>query len=359
MAVIIAIILILIGIFLMTNASSPTPSVLTSDEFIELYPEDVKNLISGSSESVDYDTIGMYNLSVRKVDNGYSGLIRGSTWNGCLSNNTPPAFGYPYAINLDDEGSVRSLLRIPLNYGDFRHCTKPYLGVYANGIEDPKLFIFNNEEWAIANCLGSFKQKHPCVNTMCLFKITDPVRTFRYLIPPDGVNQLQHQKNWSPFQYQDKLLCEYTVQPHNIIEIDINTGYTHSLFSSSDTSEIINITLGHSYRGGAPPIFISYVKNNETPEDNIIEIEEFYLGIGHTRIPNKPNYLHFFYKFSSEPPFDILKISKHFKLDKNEAIQFAAGLSLYDNIIYISYGIDDCYNRISSYSLDDIIKLLE
>jgi len=352
-AVIIIIILLLVGAVMCFQSSTHPPTILESNEFIELYPNDVKNLISGASESVDYDTIGMYNLSIRKVDNGFSGLIRGSTWNGCLSNNKPPAFGYPYAISLYDDGIIRNLARIPLNYNDFRHCTQTYLGVYANGIEDPKLFIFNNEEWAVANCLGSLQQKHPCVNMMCIFKITDPIQTFRFLTPPDGINPLQHQKNWSPFQYQDKLLCEYTLQPHNIIEIDMDTGHSHMLFSSHDTDETINITLGHSYRGGAPPILISYINKDS------LEPEDFYLGVGHTRIPNKPNYLHFFYKFTSEPPFEILKISKSFKLDKNEAIQFASGLSLHNDIIYISYGIDDCYNRISSYSLDTIMNLLE
>jgi len=289
--------------------------------------------------------LGMYNISVRKLDDGYSGLIRGCTWNGCLNNNESPSFSYPYRVKLDSTGTVTELERIELNYNNLIHCTNKFRNVYANGIEDPKLFIFRGEEWVIANCLGSDQQEHPCVNTMCIFKLSNANETFKLLKSPPSIDPLQAQKNWSPFEWNNKLLCEYTLQPHVILEINVDTGATMQLYNTGISSN--NILFGNSLRGGAPSIII---------ETNIGPI---YLAIGHTRVSRTTGYLHFFYTFEAEPPFSIIDISPFFKFDKIETIQFAAGLSQQNNSIYVSYGVNDCSNRIANYDINDIFGLLK
>lgn len=279
-------------------------------------------------------SMSLFNLSARKEPDGFSGLIRGVV-------GLNPTFSYPYRVSLDEEGTITKLDRIEFDYNNMKGCTYNYRGVYANGIEDPRLFIFGGEEWVIANCLGSSSQPHPCVNAMCLFKLSNPQETFRILSPPEGVNPLQTQKNWAPFEWNGKLLCEYTLVPHDILEIDINTGLTEKIFT--DGNDHIDIKKGHSLRGGAPPILVG----------------DKYLGIGHTRSPGSADYYHFFYTFEAQPPFSIIKISKQFKIDTSNLIQFVAGLSLYEDKIYISYGVGDRTNRISCYAIDEILKFID
>jgi len=323
-------IFIIIIVILTTNAGIPSNNsvaIISTDNHLSIEPIN--------------DDLGMFNISVKKSPQGYSGLIRGCTWNICRTENTQPIFSYPYYINLDNEGKIVDLHRIDLDYEDFVNCRKT--SIYPNGIEDPRLFIFKDEEWAIANCLGSSKQEYPCSNAMCIFKLNNPRETFKILTPPEGVGLKQVQKNWSPFEWNGKLLCEYTLEPHDIVEVDIDTGLSTFLFTSGEEST--DIIKEHSLRGGAPPILI------DTPGGKT------FLSVGHTRIPKK-GYVHFFYTFDPEPPFAITHISSLFKLENNDNIQFVTGLSIDSNddpMIHISYGIDDCHNQITKYPLSRVL----
>lgn len=346
-----------------------TPSlVLTTTNSLDIQVTDQPDKIPDISIPNDVREItklSMFNLSVRKTNDGYSGLIRGAT-------NSNPTFSYTYRIIIDNNGKVIELWRLPLNYDELRGCTYNYRGVYANGIEDPRLFIYKDEEWVIANCLGSAKQAHPCINTMCIFKISNPKETFRLLKAPDGIDPLQIQKNWAPFEWDNKLLCSYTLLPHEILEINVEDGTTQLLFTAGEKA--IDIRQGHSLRGGAPPILIEHkydnsrltnysgITNSELSVPDKINKDappnRFYLGIGHTRKPGSSDYYHFFYIFEAEPPFTILQMSKQFKMESANLIQFASGLSLHDDKVYVSYGVDDKSNRISCYNLDRLLSFV-
>ena len=302
--------------------------------------------------------LGLYNMSVMKINDGYSGIIRASTWNGCCEHNDAPTFSYAYYINLDEKGSVKSLFPINIDYKLFNKCTESAGGIHISGVEDPRIFLFKGEQWVIANSLGLEHQQNPCVNTMCIFKISDPSNTFRLLVPPLNVNPYQRQKNWSPFEYNDELFCEYSIEPHVILKIDVDTGLTEEHWQSGQES--LDIEDDTSYRGGAPPILVTNPQfKTKSSIDSITLPERFYLGVGHTRTRSTSNYLHFFYIFEAEPPFKMLRITPTFKLDGNERIQFASGLSVADDKVYISYGVEDCSNRISIFYINDIISILK
>jgi len=136
--------------------------VLESYEVVEVKPVVLQQTCSQVPTKKSDTILGMYNISVRKTLDGYSGLIRGCTWNGCINNNESPSFSYPYRVKLDHKGNVTELERIELDYNNLVHCRSKFRNVHANGIEDPKLFMFKEEEWVIANCLGSDQQYHPC-----------------------------------------------------------------------------------------------------------------------------------------------------------------------------------------------------
>ena len=288
--------------------------------------------------------VGLYNLSVKKIQEGYQGVVRGSTWNGCCIENISPPFSYCYYIVLNDSGGVENLERLTLDYDRLNNCMSYYNGVHANGIEDPRLFMFEGEEWVIASCLGSSEQPHPCINAMCLFKISDPNNTLRIITPPMGTDVLQRQKNWAPFEWKGRLLCEYSICPHIILEIDPNTGVSEELYNTGSCNT--NISEDASLRGGTPPIHLTH------------DGKSFYIALGHIRTGETSDYFHFFYTFQDKPPFSVTGMSKYFKLDGLERIQFAAELSSYEDMLYISYGVDDCYNRISSHRITDVMALL-
>lgn len=94
--------------------------------------------------------MGLHNLSVQKLANGYRGIIRGSTWNGCCAENISPPFLYPYEIQLDNNGNVQYLNRVPLNYDRINNCRSYFRGLHANGIEDPRLFYFKKKNGSLA-----------------------------------------------------------------------------------------------------------------------------------------------------------------------------------------------------------------
>jgi len=363
---IVLIILIIIALIVSTNNTTNAPS-LDIGTTINIEKDELKkflanhhNILNSAQEfeipNMSTNNLGLYNISVLKTLNGYSGIIRGSTWNGCCRHNISPAFSYVYYIDINEDASIKNLKRIELDYNSFNRCVENISDVYANGIEDSRIFIFKGEEWAIGNILGAPQQSYPCANAMCIFKISDPISTFKILIPPPNIDPKQRQKNWSPFEYNDELYCEYSIEPHIILKINVNTGLTEQKWHTGTSSQ--NICDDNSLRGGAPPILIT----NPLYSDNISKNhlpELFYIGIGHTRNRITSDYLHFFYIFESEPPFKILKITPRFKLYGNERIQFAAGISYYQNMLYVSYGVDDCYNRISKFNINDIIHILQ
>ena len=349
---VIAITLIIIAVCVSYDIIPPT--ILQSYELIDVKPVILQQTCSQIPTKKSETILGMYNISVRKVYDGYTGLIRGCTWNGCSHINESPSFSYPYRIKLESNGTVSELERIELDYNNLDNCKRKFRNVYANGIEDPKLFMFQGEEWAIANCLGSNNQTHPCINTICIFKVLNAKETFRLLKCQKNVDDMQVQKNWSPFEWNGKLLCEYSINPHIILEIDVDNGTTSELYNTSlimgDKGYIPGIKNNISSEGsfrGAPAILVESATG------------PIYLGIGHMRVSRSTGYLHFFYIFEARPPFSITAISKLFKLDKSETIQFAAGLSQLNNNIYVSYGINDCSNRIAQYDINDIFGLFD
>ena len=287
--------------------------------------------------------VGMYNLSVLKTDSGFKGVIRGTSCDGCRSSNPPPLFSYVYYIELDNNADTVDLRILDLDYQSLSLCNKFFGNVNVNGIEDPKIFFHSGDYYVISNVLGSSLQPYPCSNTMCIYKLSSPKSTFTLLHPPPFAPLSQKQKNWSPFSFDNRLLVEYSVNPHIILEIDLLTGSSSPIYNTSfpDASSL-SVTGHSSIHCGPPPVLLP---NNQ------------FLAIGHQRVTHG-DYTHFFYTFEAHPPFGVTSMSHHFKLDSYSRIQFAAGISLHNNIIYISYGIDDCENRIFSSSLERVLDLL-
>ena len=100
------------------------------------------------------------------------------------------------------------------------------------------------------------------------------------------------------------------------MKCDINTGYCTKLYSTDYNGDK---TL--EFGCGSPP---QKIKVDEI---------EYFLGLGHIRI-NRPEAIrkNFFYLFTSEPPFKIIKKGNLFNIvDKSKKIEFGSGMIIRDN----------------------------
>lgn len=350
----IVILIIIIIIIIITDSNNyviDKNGILESDFSLTPNLYEMKNIATKCFDNVpiykrlhEGNQLAMYNLSVHKFEDGYKGVIRGSSSDGCRLLPSGPLYSYVYYVHFNHSGAVVEVKLLDLDYQNMNGCTGK-LGYETNGVEDPKLFIYKKQQWAVANVTGSKLQTNICKNAICIFNVQEPLRTFKILSVPSNVKSDQIQKNWSLFEHEGDLLCEYSINPHIILKVDPNIGITNELYRTNFRikGENTDVTKYGSLRGGGCSIITTLMN------------KKYYINIGHTQLDH--DYKHFFYIFEDKPPFNILAISKQMKLDHDVKIQFAAGISEYDNNIYISYGMSDCHNRISIFSKSKIMSL--
>ena len=147
-----------------------------------------------------------------------------------------------------------------------------------------------------------------------------------------------HQKNWTWFIYEDKLMLEYRMNPHVVLEIDPVKGKViaeHKHFQ--DISE--EWKFGECRMGSNP----------------ILKDDGFYHGFFHSSLNwknSKKRYFMGYYKFNAKPPFEIVKISKKPLLYGNEyderilednspLVVFPCGSVEKDDKFIVSFGFND------------------
>ena len=105
---IIIFIFIVIIILITTSPVEDVPEIIPSNvsmsiDTLQLREHALQPFKSKELEDILHkkNPIGVYNLSVRKTDIGFSGVVRGSSIDGCRQFNPQPAFSYSYYINLN------------------------------------------------------------------------------------------------------------------------------------------------------------------------------------------------------------------------------------------------------------------
>jgi predicted GH43/DUF377 family glycosyl hydrolase len=147
-----------------------------------------------------------------------------------------------------------------------------------------------------------------------------------------------HQKNWAWFVHEDKLMLEYRMNPHVVLEIDSSTGEViaeHKHFQ--DLTKLWKF--GECRAGGNP----------------ILKDDGFYHGFFHSSLPwknHKRRYFMGYYKFESKPPFKIVEMSEKPILYGNEydertlkdlspLVVFPCGAIEKDGKFIVSFGFND------------------
>jgi hypothetical protein len=146
-----------------------------------------------------------------------------------------------------------------------------------------------------------------------------------------------------PFEYNNELYVVYSVIPHRILKVNLETGDC----------------IDQNYENHPQTrmrIYMKTIGNGSCPQLVNINNNKFFLGMAHARSLNddmKSNYKHtyrnFFYTFAHKPPFNILGISNILCFDDNpKAIEYGSGLIVDEknDSVYISIGINDCYSKI-------------
>ena len=149
-------------------------------------------------------------------------------------------------------------------------------------------------------------------------------------------NETWKEKNWSPFRYGDnRIFWSYSINPHIVCEMDVDLRKHHSdcvicqrrfassssaLWESKTRDLIAKYGQGFLNSSAGLPEFRVVYHLNGVPSFRV-ENTDYYLGIMHTIVlytttdsldnqeHNYKHYVHFFYKFSATPPFEIIELS--------------------------------------------------
>lgn len=289
--------------------------------------------------------------------------------NFILSTHTIQLKGYPNAFNPSIIKTKKGFLL------SFRHCLAPqdpevsYIGVVAldetltpiskpqllntrptnsrspSRSEDARIFSYNNQLYVVYNDKKCPRNQPEERRDMFIAKVQYNQFTEQFYISEtkklcytDKYETRKVEKNWSPFVWKKNLLFIYTGCPHEIIYPNLKSGecveaYTTAFMSNWKWGEIRGGTPGQLVDGEYLTFFHS-MKVTSSEASNGVPMFHYYMGA---------------YTFSSEPPFEVEKVSsapiigKNFytrsKLDKR--VIFPGGFAVKGPHIYLAYGKDD------------------
>src|SRR5262245_66275885 len=154
------------------------------------------------------------------------------------------------------------------------------------------------------------------------------------------------QKNWMPFEYEECVYLEYSIQPHVILRFDPDSAQCTQAYCTTAQPASFPSYL----HGGAPALRLN---------------DDLFLGVGnsqHSYWFQDRYYAAVFYLFEAKPPFRIVKATPPLRVQSRiERIQYICGLAFGEDrhTLTLSIGICDCDNRFVLVSLDQVLALLE
>jgi hypothetical protein len=235
-----------------------------------------------------------------------------------------------YRVDFNFDWSVNKLNKIQADIGG--------LVIGDNeGLEDARLFRYNDDVWMYATLSGHTKQCWPCFGRLNGNKVT--LSKPKYHVEPP-------QKNWMPFEAAGKLYLEYSVNPHIVLSYDPRSSECFLVGNTSYKENTPSLQL----HGGAPAIRYDNGR---------------YLGVANTQEYfwyQERYYAAQFYLFEATPPFKVTHVSKPMRIGSyKERIRYVAGMSILNDrrSVIISLGIGDCDNAIFELKINDIRNELD
>jgi predicted GH43/DUF377 family glycosyl hydrolase len=232
--------------------------------------------------------------------------------------------------------------------------------ILIKGYEDPRAIIIQKELILVCSVrANSNKYYQVCIIKIDLDKLEKSSNVLKcnqdnvILLYPH-LNEKRHQKNWSPFIYNNNLHLVYSINPQIIFSCNTNTGKVEKIIETSYTKLPIN-----KIRGGSNLIPWTHPK-----------LGDVLITIAHGKI--KWFYYHLFYICKKDYPFTILGSSDNFVFKNNYIefvdisrwynvynIQFASTMITINDKVIIGYGEGDCKSKKCMIKITDINNLIK
>lgn len=164
------------------------------------------------------------------------------------------------------------------------------------------------------------------------------------------------QKNWTPFEWNDRLFMIYTINPHEILSINPLSGECLPLFR---TFSPIGWSWGE-LRGGTPAMliddeYLAFFHSSifmSSPASNNVSMYHYYMGA---------------YNFAAEPPFKITKMTTSPIMHKDfhtqsfceKRVVFPGGYIVSGPYFQVAYGKDDHEVWIATIDREELKKALK
>ncbi len=333
--------------------------VLFSEESIARPSRNVKNLVSSVFKIVLTEYPDAWNPSIIEVKEGFI-----LTFRYLPLPNTRPCISYMGAVLLDHSFNQIT----PAELLDVR---KDNIFIPSQA-EDARIFIHQNELYLIyndnPNVLNtraidrrdiyvakleySFEGNPHADGTISHFDISKPIK----LIHPDRYETRIWEKNWVPFVANNNLYLGYSLNPHEILLADLETG----ICSHQYTSQFIDNWKFGTLRGGTPAElvdgeYLAFFHSGKTLVSGASLTDEVLW-----------HYVMGAYTFSATPPFNITKISPvpineksfYIKSSNPKRVVYPGGYIISGNDIYVPFGKDDCEIWIAVINKEKLIKTL-
>eukprot|EP00931_Biecheleriopsis_adriatica_P049161 TRINITY_DN28425_c0_g1_i1.p1 TRINITY_DN28425_c0_g1~~TRINITY_DN28425_c0_g1_i1.p1 ORF type:complete len:1772 (+),score=388.07 TRINITY_DN28425_c0_g1_i1:296-5317(+) len=243
---------------------------------------------------------------------------------------------------------------------------KTIVRLVTTGPEDPKLFSYKGDDLMLFNSYPPAALKNgSCgaepVSQMYLARNIDADH-------PEEASVGHHlacgrkkaaEKNWIPFERHGKLHLVYTVLPHMVgtLASDNSCGsWQKSVFRP--LSQVQSMADTMEFRGSATAVYIDDA--DATPS---LKTPHFLALFHAVDTAKRRNYAHFAYRFSPDPPFEILQVSKELKLQELSPsvgappFAFVSGLAVRDRQVIISYTAGDRDSRALLLELNQLDEL--
>ena len=202
------------------------------------------------------------------------------------------------------------------------------------GYEDPRIVAVNDRLFILAS-----DRDERWTFRLVLIELDESLRVVTELPVTPDVGAFLHQKNWNPFVEGNRLRCVGSVSPHNVYEIDIDSGHAR-LEAETSSRAFSALERTHEMRGGA-----GYIAHGDD-----------WLGICRAVLREDPEantnqYWCVAYTFSRKHPFEITGRSQPFAFGDHTAearpIQMATGIASSGDDILIAYGENDCDMKVA------------
>lgn len=222
--------------------------------------------------------------------------------------------------------------------------TRSHFKATPSQAEDARIFSFNDKLYLVFNdnvdlvFPSPWERRDMYVAELIYdgnqFYLADPVK----LIHESKYPFVLWQKNWSPFEWNGSLLLSYTLNPHEVVALNWSNGCCRPCY---ETAKSINWNFG-TIRGGTPALlldgeYLAFFHSGIVTTSTCSENREMW------------HYVMGAYTFTSEPPFELTKISS-LPIDSpgfytyssyGKRVIYPGGFVVSGPNLYLAYGKDD------------------